>query len=298
MSLLKRLWINRKYCYDLSIKWTGAIFTLWSIIALFVPFDSIIPKDTPWHIKLIAALLAILSIFTIIYIIVCIISLKTKKLRLMKVGDNHGVYVTYGNVFSNTILDKNASYKRRNILISVNRCFDTLVDDNLISNNSLHGKSINSLIKNGLSLDKINKEIRKQLKNEEYLNIEQQDKPCGNLRRYSEGTVVEIKESDEITYFFLGLTSFDKQLHPYITDVEYVNAISKALKYCFARNQGYPVIIPLIGGGRANTSKDEKDILEFIVKLIQLNKQSINCDIYIVVRETAKEMIPINSLCV
>ena len=62
-ALIKRLWINRKYCYNLAIKWTGAIFTLWSVIALFVPFDEIIRKDTQWYIKLLIALIIVTMVF-------------------------------------------------------------------------------------------------------------------------------------------------------------------------------------------------------------------------------------------
>lgn len=295
-ALIKRLWINRKYCYNLAIKWTGAIFTLWSVIALFVPFDEIIRKDTQWYIKLLIALIIVTMVFVVTYIIGIFIALNKNVVELIEVGDNHHVYVQYGNVFSHTILGKSTLSNKRNILISANRCFDTIVDNDLISNNSLHGTAINNLVSNSIAIDKIDKEIQKQLKNENYTILQRCDKPRGNLKRYPEGVVVEIKESNEITYFFLGLASFDKQLHPYITDVEYVNAMIKALKYCFARNQGYPVIIPLIGGGRSETKKEEKDILEFLVKLIQINKQSINCDIHIVIRETAKDTISITNL--
>ena len=83
----KRLWINRKYCYNLAIKGTGTIFTLWSIIALFVPFDEIFSKDTLWHIKLLIALVVVVVVFLAIYIIGIIIALNKNVVELIEVGD-------------------------------------------------------------------------------------------------------------------------------------------------------------------------------------------------------------------
>ena len=37
------------------------------------------------------------------------------------------------------------SEKRRNIIISVNRCFNTIVDDDLVSSNTLQGIAIKKL---------------------------------------------------------------------------------------------------------------------------------------------------------
>lgn len=292
-GICKRIWLNRSYCFTSALELTGGVFTLWSTIALFVTFDNLF-EETTWVLKLIFALLIILLVFVISFFVSAFTVLKQNIIELMDVGNQHHVYVQYGDVFSPDIIGKNASSQKRNILISVNRCFDTIVDDNLISNCSLHGKAINILCeKEEFTPSKIDKEIQRQLKNKDYILVDRKQKPQGNLKRYSEGTVVEIKESADITFFFLGLTSFDNNLHPFITDEEYIIALAKALRYCLDRNQGYPVIIPLVGGGRAETKKHEKDILEFLIELIKLNKQSINCDIHIVVRESAKDSIPI-----
>lgn len=296
-SIFNQIWSNISYCLDLSIKYTGIIFTLWSIVAIFVPFDNLLADDIPWHFKLIIALLIVLFTFLIIFLISTVIALNLNSIELLDVGNNHHVYVQYGDIFSPDIIKKKTNSNKRNIVIPVNRCFDTIVDDDLISSCSLHGKAMKKLYADGLfSIETLDKEIQKKLKNESYDTIIKKNKPRGNLKRYSEGTVAEITGSDGVTYFFVGLTSFDKNLHPYITDVEYITALIKTLTYCLKRNQGYPVIIPLIGGGRANTGKNEKDILEYLVKLIKIHSSSINCDIHIVVRQSAKDTISIINL--
>ena len=48
--------------------------------------------------------------------------------------------VKFGDIFSE-------EYKSKNVVIAipVNRCFDTIVNDKLISSNTLHGKVINKI---------------------------------------------------------------------------------------------------------------------------------------------------------
>lgn len=296
-TLFKRIGVNRSFCFAFAVKWTGVFFTIWGVITLFTPSDNLIDSGLAWGIRLLFAVLIVMAVFIVIYIIGVIIALNTKRITILNAGNDHHVYVQYGDALSPDILGDSALSQRRNILIPVNRCFDTIVDDDLISNNSLHGQAMKRMYAAGeYTEDTLNVKIQQKLANKAFTSVNRSDKPKGNLKRYEEGTVAEIESSSECVFFFLGLPSFDQRLHPYISDVEYGIALVKALQYCIDRNQGYPVVIPLIGAGRAQTHKDERDILEFIVKLIQLNKLSINCDIHIVVRESAKDSISISGI--
>lgn len=293
----KRIYINWYYCFDFAIKRTGILFTIWSIITLFTPSDELIDKELAWCVRVLLAVLIVMLIFMIVYMLGVATVFKQNRVELFDVGNNHHVYVQYGDVLSPDVLGKEVTEQKRNILISVNRCFDTIIDDNLITSNSLHGQAMKKLYATGeYTEDTLDKEIQHQLMNQPFMPVSHEDKPYGNLKRYMEGAVAEIKSSSGCVFFFLGLTCFDQLLHPYITDVEYEIALIKALQYCINRNQGYPVIIPLIGGGRSQTNKKEEDILEFLIKLIQMNQSAINCDIHIVVRESAKGSISILGL--
>lgn len=296
-TLFKKIGVNRSYCFDFAVKWTGVIFTIWGVITLFTPSDNLIDSGLAWGIRLLLAGLIVMAVFISMYIIGIIIALNTERITILNVGNDYHVYVQYGDALSPDIIGNGVSLQKRNILIPVNRCFDTIVDDDLISSNSLHGQVMKGLYAAGeYTEDTLNEKIQQKLANKAFTSVNRSDKPKGNLKRYEEGTVAEIESSSGCVFFFLGLPSFDQRLHPYISDVEYGVALVKALQYCIDRNQGYPVVIPLIGAGRAQTHKNEGDILEFIVKLIQLNKLSINCDIHIVVRESAKDSISISGL--
>lgn len=293
----KRIFTNKLFCFNFAIKGTCAVFTVWGMISFFVPGDKLLDGGLPWWIRLFLAILIVIVIFMVIYIIGVVIAFKTNKIDLLDIGNNHHVYVQYGDALSPDVLEPNPATEKRNILVSVNRCFDTIIDDDVISCKSLHGQAMKNLYTAGeYTEETLNAQIQQKLKDQPYISVKRHDKPKGNLKRYTEGTVAEIESSSGCVFFFLGMTCLDQMFHPYISDVEYGISLIKALQYCIDRNQGYPVIIPLIGGGRAQTRKEEKDILEFLVKLIQMNKLSINCDIHIVVRKTAKDSISILGL--
>ena len=190
--------------------------------------------------------------------------------------------------------------KRRNIVIPVNRCFDTIVDDDLISSNSLHGHVFNDLYQRNVFEPKaLDACICQNLSKRHYVGecVKKSEKPAGNLKRYPVGTIAEVKDIDNRVYFLLGLTEMDSNLHVRVASDEYVQAFTKLLKFCSERSQGFPVLIPLIGTGFSNMSKkSERDVLEYMIKAIKLNSELVNCDIHIVVRNSARETVAISSL--
>jgi hypothetical protein len=265
-------------------------------VGLFAPLTDCFSCQTSLVKKNIYSCGILLAIWvTALFINILIVGFK-KKYKIFDVSDGHAVYVQYGDVFSEEEIDD--ENKKRNIVIPVNRCFDTIVDDDLISSNTIHGKCMKQLYSAGIfTCDSLNECIQNNLmeRNEPYELLERKDKRSGNLERYNIGTVSEVQVGI-IKYFFLGLTTFDKDLHAHVSDEEYVLALMKMIIYNNKRSQRFPLIVPLIGAGAADMKKDEREILEYLVTLLKMNKGLINCDIHIVVRNTAKSRIPITNL--
>jgi len=46
----------------------------------------------------------------------------------------------------------------------------------------------------------------------------------------------------------------------------------------------------------SRTKKSEKDILDYIIGFVKLNKELINFDLHIIIRENGKDSIPITDL--
>lgn len=194
--------------------------------------------------------------------------------------------------------------KSINIVIPVNRCFDTIIDDDLISKNSLHGKVMNHIFRdNKFDSNSLNEEIQKQLKElaeREEIEPEQLDrssKRSGNLARYPVGTIVEFKieENSQETYYFVAISKLDKNLHATTTNEDYGLAMNKLLNFINSRSQGNLTKIPLIGSGKADLYQNEQEVLDFMVKFFKLNSQKVNCDIDIVVWEGSRDRVSLLS---
>ncbi len=294
---MKKIMANMPYIVNMSMKCTSVIFAILGFVGLFTSFGECFNSEISLFKKIMYSCMILLVLWLIVFLINCICICAKKQYKLFDVGDGHSVYVQYGDLFSPDAVKPLNS--KRNIVIPVNRCFDTIIDDDLISKNTLHGICMKNLYEKHIFTPvTLNKLIHDKLDELEIPNedIEKKSKRSGNLKRYDVGTIVEIPEEEKVTYFFLALTSFDKDLHAHTTDEEYILALIRLLIYNNKRSQRYPLIIPLIGAGAADTKKEERDILEYLVALIKMNKKLINCDVHIVVRSTAKNRIAITNL--
>lgn len=292
---MKKILINLKYITRLSLKWTSYILAFLGWIALFAPLNEIFDSSIHLIKKIAFSCIGLLVIWIVFFIFAAIHICNKKKYELFSVGNNHHVYVMYGDIF-NLPSDIGQS---KNIVIPVNRCFDTIVDDDLVSSRTLHGMAMQKLYDNNIfTQEKLNDKIQKCLKNKQIGHelIEQKKKRKGNLKRYPVGTVVEINANEHTKYFFLALTYFDSELHAHVSDDEYILSLIKAIMYNNSRSQGKPLILPLIGGGASGTQKDERSILEYIVKLLKMNRLLINSDVFIVVHEKRRDNLAITDL--
>lgn len=294
---MKRIWLNRKYIAKRATKWTGNIFAFGGLLGTFVSLSDWLDANTSIQCRIAISVGILLSVWLLSFVVCSAFASKKKRYEILELNGGYHVYVQYGDVFSDQeVINPN---KRRNIVIPVNRCFDTKVDDDLISSNTLHGIALNKLYVAGLFDDNsLNIEIQKQLHNRQITatHLIREEKRSGNLERFPSGTVAEVKVSDTCTYFLLGLSSFDSNLKAITTDDDYVLALMRMLEYCNDRAQQFPVVMPLIGGGLSRTQKSERNILEYIIKLIELNKNLIHFDIHIVVRDSGKASVAITDI--
>lgn len=303
--VLKRIFINKTYIINSVTKRMGPLFTVFGFIGLLVPYNNYIPDEYSLFKRMIIAML-ICSVFWLLCALYYSIKvLKNNAVEVLDVGNGHHVFVKYGNLLSTDIINNKNLYTtsnnhlHRNIAIAVNRCFDTIVDDDLIMHSSLHGQAMDGIIAAGVDVSKLNESIQNNLMLQDVRPDEQltkANKRKGNLKRYPVGTVAEYNVNDKLTYFFFALSTFDKNLHAHTSNCDHVFSIMKLLEFCNVRSQGNPVIIPIIGSAGANTNKKEYDILRFMVSLIRMNKDLIKFDLYIVVRENGKNTIPIFEL--
>lgn len=294
---MKRIILNRKYISKLATRWTTGIFAVLGLIGTFTSLSDLINESISLKYRIAISAGILIGVWIVSFIVCAVYIHKKRRIEILEINGGNHVYVQYGDVFSeDEVLNPE---ERRNVVIPVNRCFDTLVDDDLVSSRTLHGIAMRKLYSEGyFDENSLNSAIQQNLNNRQIMaeGIQASEKRSGNLKRYPTGTVAEVQVSSNCTYFFLGLSSFDKNLKATTSNEEYVLALMKLLEFCNDRSQQFPVVMPLIGGGLSRTQKKERSILEYLVKLIKMNEDLIHGDIHIVVRESGKESIAITDL--
>ncbi len=159
---MKRIFINLKYINKNALLYVSLFFTFLSTIGLFIPINTYFADDMKIFSKILFCFLFLLCTWGLCFLLSCLYVLSKSRIKIMDVGNNHYVYVQYGDIFSSELISE--KYLRRNVVIPVNRCFDTKVDDNLISKNTLHGISFTKLCKNGIyTQEELSEKIKKCL---------------------------------------------------------------------------------------------------------------------------------------
>ena len=271
---------NGKYIFAKSYKIFTLTLSLWGFITLVTPTDILLDFIKNGFLRILAAAMIILIIYLVIIISVTACTLIIKKIKVFSLHSNHSVYVEYGDLFA-----CGKSNEMKNIAFAGNRCFDTIVDDDLIGSSKIHGVALNRIYENHeRDQDIVNKEIQESLSKNGYKKevLSRHNKRSGNLYRYEVGAVAEIQGLKNERYFILGLTYFDNRLRANVDKDEYIKAVSSLVKYISDRSQGDPTYISVIGAGGSDVGTIN-ELIGFIIKIIELYKDRIDCDIHIIV---------------
>lgn len=288
-----------KWCLKESYKkaklLSNNILNFLAYCAFLFPFVIFPINEQPWYFQAFKGAILLIGSFIILYFFalvycVCKYFIKHDK-EITDLGANKKLRAIVGNIFDKKIIESN---ERNNIVISFNRCFDTQVDDSLISKKSLHGQLINRLIASKkYTKESLDEAIRYSLEKsslDENLRPEEIKKRFGKNFRYPLGAVAEIPGINNELYFCLGLSKFDQET-AIPTEEEYVVAIMRLIEYIKKRSQEYPVYIPIIGTGLSHLGISEERAFNLLTSLLSLSKNEIICDVYIVLRKEHKELL-------
>ncbi len=295
LSVLKQIKTNLKYIAKRSTIWTSSIIAISQTIGFLLDFNDIFPEDWIFIKRLLVSAAVATIIWLIVCVIYCIIVLKNESIAVIDAKNGHHVFVEYGDLLAD-------SDESKNVVVTVNRCFDTIVDNDLISSKTIHGKIVNKICSDSYSAEMLNEALQKDLCEIKRIKPQQilleKNKRKGNLKRYPVGSIAEFKKEpgDKTTYFFLGMSSFNSNLHPETTDKEYMITIQSLIEYCHSRSQKLPIYIPIIGTHGLDNKKSERELLEFMVNSLRFNEHLINTDIHIVVYSGQKSEVSIYGL--
>lgn len=289
-----RIWLSKKYIAKTAAEWTATLYALAGLISVFVSFEGVFP-DTTTLLKKILVSIAILAGVWVCCVIICSIRVCVQKKKKVVDGRNgKAVYVVYGDLFDPEIVNG----QKRYIAFAANRCFDTIVDDNLVGANTIHGRAFNRLYDQKLyTPGSLNEALQQSIKgNPKSVLVSREGKKEGNLKRYEVGAYANLKIDDKLNYLPIGLSWFDENLNAQTSLQEYVLAVQKMIEAFDKESQGYPVLMPIIGTGRSRTDLNEREVLEYLIAAFKINQVKITSDIYIVVYESDENRIFIADL--
>lgn len=242
--------IKQNFFDTLLLKKSWDIFSIIAtIISLILAFTGSIEDSNKWLIGIIISI-AFILIFLLIYISEYIYNkffLKKINVRIGKVS----LVVKSGNLFKEEGLK----------VIPVNEYFDTQVDNDIISETTLHGIFIKRYIENSNeNLKKLNMEISKQLKNVEYDEVK--ERKSGKKRKYPIASTILIDN-----YILTALSKFNDKNEAYLSMPEYLEFLNKFWEEINRIHNGRTINLPVIGTGlaRINPTLSYEEYLEQII---------------------------------
>lgn len=290
---LKWVRLNSRFLLKRSWYFTSIIYSVIGIIAVWCSLDGVFSVVTPIWCKLLFSILIFLTIYILTFLVTSYWYYKHDSICVIEKGNGKKVFVQYGD-FIKEIKD---CKERKNFIIPANRCFDTIVDDRIISANTIHGQFLKYLYSiNSFAPHSLSSQIERALQGMDRTELSQNEKPNGNLLRYPVGTVVDIGSHNNSHYFMLGFTTFDSNLTAHASKEEFVLAIQKLIEFCNCHSQGYPVVLPLIGSGLSRMNISKNVALRYIVRAFEINNDIINCDFHIIVWDKDKDNTIITNL--
>lgn len=262
----------------------GALSSIVTVLwALFSPFLQPLVSKCPW------GYLIFLIVVSLVY---AGIKNRPKNKIKLRLSDKVNVQVLYGDLFESDGI----------IVIPVNEYFDTIVDNKIISSNTVHGKFVKQFF--GGDEANLKKQIKNALSREEPVEVNSK-RVVGNQKKYPLGTVCEVHKNDK-KFFLVALTRFNDNHRAEVKNSEYQRVLCDLWTFVEQKSQGTKVSIPLMGAGHSGVNLSKQKLLEFLLFSIALKDdmtlingvdvvlhKSVKCDVDLSSTETLFKTIRI-----
>jgi hypothetical protein len=280
-----------KPIFKLSKKIVIRTLTTLSLLATFINFSELF-KDK----NIIMMGGKIIGTFILILLISGLLAfLITKYKNKVNYFKNNGYTVIgkYANILDSIDLGN------VNIVVPVNRCYDTIIDDFVISSNSVHGQIMQYLFQNDLiSKEELDRNIEKSLKEQ---NIEAENigndvsiggKSKGKYKRYPVGSVALVVIGT-VRFHFIAFSKIEKNKTATTKDLDYLIVLNQIVENIWKNSNGSPIYMPLIGSGLSKLNYDSNQLLKFMIQFFELHKNKLNSNVAIMIRKEDQSKITI-----
>ncbi|WP_339013984.1 DUF6430 domain-containing protein [Fusobacterium animalis] len=172
-------------------------------------------------------------------------------------------------------------------VIPFNEYFDTIIDDVIISKNSLNGIFINKIInEKRVNLEELNKKIENELSDKKIIINHNRKK--GKKIKYKLGTIFEYDD-----YFLTAMTKFDNDNRAKISQKEFLEFLLEFWENIDIKYNNRKIIVPLLGLGITRFERNIKpqELLSQIIWIFKLSQISLKSGLKIIIHENMKEQI-------
>ena len=293
--MIDRLMLNINPIIKKTLDIGSALFGLIAIILSFASWDDFGIKNMCYRISILISIIAISFFISAIYIIY----IKNSNV-IWKCGKGR-IIICYSDIikkgFQRKVKDE------RIVVIPVNTCFDTIVDNDvasvdkpLISPKSIHGQWVASMNDAGTSQEDLNQKNINYLVQKNILPVQEitsEIKKRRNLLSYERGTVVAINGSEKITFFLLALAEFDDNNKGQCTIDQFVDCVKKLIEFYNDNGQGFEIYLPLMGTNLSRVGMSHSEALHKIKAVFELFNDKIYGEVNIIVYNGDKKEVSI-----
>lgn len=287
--------INMHYVMRQTIQLSGTLYSIVAIVLSFFSWDDIGIKKICNRAGILVGIMVLSFLISLVYVVF----LKNNCV-IWKRG-NGKITLMYSDIIKKGF-EKKVKNKRL-VVIPVNTCFDTIVDDNivlgekpLVSPNTIHGKWLNAMNNIGATQNVINDKIRDYLVqrniNAQY-ELAREEKRRGNLLSYEKGTIVPIKNGENVTFLLLALSEFDDNNRGQCSKDELIKCCKKLIEYYNNNGQGFDIFLPLMGTNLSRVGLSHVESLHTIKSVMELYNDRIHGNMNIIVYSKDKDEVSI-----
>lgn len=292
-----RLKLNADCIIKKTLKISGFLFGIATILLAFISWDNLGITNVCSRIAILIAILVFSLIISSIYIL-CI----KKSYTVWECGTGK-IIVRYSDII-NEGFKKNIKNEKI-IVIPVNTCFDTIIDSDistsskpLVSPKTIHGQWIKSMNDIGISSETLNNKIENYL-NEKNIKpvkkLSREVKRQGNLLSYKYGTIVPIRGNENVTFYLLALSEFDKNNTAQSSVDTIIECIQKLVKFYNINGQGFDMYLPLMGTNLSRAGMSHSESLQKTKSVLELYNNQIHGSINIVIYYKDKNKVTLSS---
>lgn len=258
-------------CFDKRLlkKFLNIVLIISTVLSLLVIFFNI-----PDKFKLYSGIVCFIILLVIYLFLWC----RANNMDSVSLNINETVIdIEIGDIFNETGIK----------VIPFNEYFDTIIDDVIISKNSLNGIFINKIINEKcVNLEELNKKIENELLNKK-ISVNHNRKK-GKKIKYKLGTIFEYDD-----YFLTAMTKFDNDNRAKISQKEFLEFLLEFWENIDIKYNNRKIIVPLLGSGMTRFERNIKpqELLSQIIWIFKLSQISLKSGLKITIHEGQKEQI-------